>query len=96
KRLKADLLPHEAHTVRDMGWNGKGNGELLRLMKEGSFDAILTFDKNMAYQQNFKQYDVPVIVLDAEDNTYLSLAPLIPSVLQLLRTGATAGPNLIR
>lgn len=88
KRLKQDLLPNEAFTVRDMGWNGKGNGELLALMKERGFHALLTFDKNLEYQQNFKKYDLPVIVLDAEDNTYQSLSPLISAVIKLLMNGA--------
>ena len=44
KRLKQDLLPREAFTVRDMGWNGKSNGELLTLMKDHGFDALVTFD----------------------------------------------------
>lgn len=87
KRLKQDLVPHEAFTVRDMGWNGKGNGELLALMKGNGFDALLTFDKNVGYQQNFKKYDLPVIVLDADDNTYQSLLPLMRTVMALLVKG---------
>ena len=96
KRLKQDLVPHEALTVRDMGWNGKGNGELLALMKENTFDALLTFDKNMEYQQNFKAYDLPVLVLDAEDNTYLSLSPLMGAVKTLLTSGVRSGPQAVR
>ena len=79
KRLKQDLLPHEAFTVREMGWSGKSNGMLLELMKENTFDAILTFDKNLGFQQNFEKYDLPVIVLAAEDNTYMTLAPIMVS-----------------
>ncbi|MCW5899291.1 MAG: DUF5615 family PIN-like protein [Flavobacteriales bacterium] len=96
KRIKALLSPHEAFTVRDMGWNGRGNGELLRSMKEHGFDVLLTFDKNLRYQQNFKRYDLPVLVLDAEDNTYLSLAPIMSNVLAALERGVQAGPTIIR
>ena len=95
KRLKALLTPHEAFTVKDMGWNGRSNGELLRSMKEHGFDVLLTFDKNLRYQQNFKRYDLPVLVLDAEDNTYLSLAPIMSHVLAALERGVQAGPTII-
>ena len=53
KRLKLDFPEHGVYTVRDKGWNGIKNGELLKLMIEDSFDALLTFDKNLQHQQNF-------------------------------------------
>jgi len=31
KRLKADFPDHEIFTVREKGWNGIKNGELLKL-----------------------------------------------------------------
>jgi len=96
KRLKQDLAPNEAFTVRDMGWNGHGNGTLLKLMKEYGFDALLTFDKNLRYQQNFERYDLPVLVLDAADNTYLTLAALMPLVLETVAKGLKPGPIQIK
>ncbi len=95
KRLKQDLFPHEAFTVRDKGWNGKGNGELLALMKQEGFDVLLTFDKNVEFQQNFKKYDLPVIVLDAEDNTYPSLSPLTRQVLAALEGELQPGVRIV-
>ena len=47
KRLKADFPGHETFTVSDLGWNGKTNGELLKLMMEDGFDVLITFDKNL-------------------------------------------------
>ena len=32
KRLKLDLPEYDVFTVRDMGWSGVKNGELLKLM----------------------------------------------------------------
>ena len=55
KRLKAGFLEHEIFTVSDMDWNSKKNGELLKLMIDEGFNVILTFDKNLQYQQNFKK-----------------------------------------
>ena len=49
KRLKHDFTEHEIYTVRDKNWNGIKNGELLHLLIENNFDALLTFDKNLQY-----------------------------------------------
>jgi predicted nuclease of predicted toxin-antitoxin system len=32
KRLKADFPDHEIYTVREQGWNGIKNGELMQLL----------------------------------------------------------------
>ena len=49
KKLKGDFPAHEVFTVRDKGWNGITNGELLRRMLDEGFDALLTFDKNLQH-----------------------------------------------
>lgn len=51
KRLKNNLSEHVIFTVRDMGWNGKKNGELLQLMISEGFNAFITFDKNLKYDK---------------------------------------------
>jgi hypothetical protein len=70
KRLKQDFLTHEVFTVREKSWNGIKKGELLKLLLEHSFDALLTFDKNLQHQQNFQKYTKSVFVLSAKMNTY--------------------------
>lgn len=84
KRLKLDFPDHEIYTVRDKGWDGKKNGELMRLMVDENFDALLTFDKNLQHQQNFKKYTIPVLVLNASNNTYLTLKDLVPKIKEVL------------
>ena len=54
KRLKLDFPGHKIYTVSDKDWNGKKNGELMKLLIAENFDALFTFDKNLHYQQNFK------------------------------------------
>ena len=53
RKLKRDLINHEVSTVRDNGWSGLKNGELIRKMREHGFDVLLTFDKNIQHQQTF-------------------------------------------
>ena len=70
KKLKLDFISHDVFTVREMNWQGIKNGELLKLMVNDKFDALLTFDKNLQYQQNFSKYTLTVFVLQAHINTY--------------------------
>ena len=80
KRLKLDFLVHEIYTVRDKNWNSKKNSELLKLLLENNFDALLTFDKNLQHQQNFEKYTITVFVLIAQINTYEELTHFSPLV----------------
>jgi len=80
KRLKNDFADHEIYTVRERGWNGIKNGHLLQLMLDNSFDALLTFDKNLQHQQNFQKYTIAVFVLVAISNTYPELTKLSATV----------------
>lgn len=84
KRLKQDFPEHEVYTVRDKGWNGVRNGELLKRMEANGFHALLTFDKNLQHQQNFEKYTLTVFVLNAPINTYEVLTGLSGKVQQAL------------
>lgn len=84
KRLKADFSEHDIFTVRDKEWNGVKNGELLKLLIQNNFNVLITFDKNLQYQQNFLKYTVTVIVLSAKINTYEELTKLTPKVKECL------------
>ena len=95
KRLKSDFPNHQIFTVRDMGWNGKKNGELMKLLIENNFDALITFDKNLQFQQNFEKYQVPVIVLNAPENTYFTLQLLSPKVNELLENNLSKGVMVV-
>jgi hypothetical protein len=80
KKLKIDFPDHEIYTVTDKGWNGVKNGELLKLLIQEGFDALLTFDKNLQYQQNFNKYTIRVFVFSAPINTYQELTKLTPQI----------------
>lgn len=69
----------------------KKNGELMKLMVADNFDALLTFDKNLQYQQNFKKYPIPVLILNAPSNNYLKLKNLVPNVKEALNTDLKPG-----
>lgn len=58
KRLKQDFSEHEIYTASDKGCTGISNGRLLELLIENDFNALITFDKNLQFQQNLKRYTI--------------------------------------
>ena len=81
--LKRDFAGHEVLTVEEAGFKGLKNGRLL-LAASGQFDALVTVDQNLQYQQNLHTFVIAVIVLKARRSTYPSLKTLMPKVLESL------------
>lgn len=101
RQLKRDIIelsdiPHEVYTVREKGWSGKLNGELLQLMLADQFDGLITADKNLQHQRNFEKYPIPVIVLNAYRITYEYFKSLIPKLKEVLRTDLPNGSTIIK
>jgi len=96
KRLKQDFIEHEIYTASDKGWTGVSNGKLLSLLIENNFDVLLTFDKNLQFQQNFSKYTISVLVFNAPDNSYLTLRALVPKIKQHLLSDLGKGPVEIK
>ena len=84
--LRRELAGHEVRTVVEMGWAGKRNGELLRLLTAEHFAVFLTTDQNLRYQQNLHGLQVAVVVLVAPTNRLDDLVPLMPMVRAVLET----------
>ena len=91
KKLKRDFLGHQIFTIREKGWSGISNGNLLNLMTANKFDALLTFDQNLQHQQNFKKYALTIFVLVAPDNSYPTLKDLVPKILSIIEGGLVSG-----
>ena len=95
KKLKNDLSKFEVFTVQEMGWNGKQNGELLELMISNGFKVLITADKNLQNQQNFKKYPIPVLTLNVKLLTYQNMVILLPELRRLLNEKLPNGPTII-
>lgn len=83
RQLKRAVSADIVKTVPEMGWAGKKNGELLRLVAR-EFDVLLTNDQNLEYQQNLKKFNLAFVVLVAETNDILDLEPLMPDANEAL------------
>ena len=75
---------HEVYTVQYMGWSGKKNGELLGLMVFHGFDALVTLDKNIQFQQNIEKFPVRYFILNANENKIGTLQPYIAELKRVL------------
>ena len=72
-------------TVSRQGWKGKRNGDLLAQAAE-SFDAPITMDKGIEYEQNLRKYAINIILISAKSNRIQDLQPDMFRVNQILRT----------
>lgn len=73
----------EVTTVPDMGWNSLQNGELLKAMFDSGIEYLVTADKNMSFQQNYRKWNVKLIVLNTPDNQYEFVLPFVSKIKEL-------------
>ena len=83
--LKKEFVGHDVKTAKEAGLAGLKNGQLLQAA-EGEFDALITVDKSIPYQQNVRALQLAVLVLIAKRNKYELLKPLIPRALESLES----------
>lgn len=79
----------EVYTVKDMGWNGIKNGDLIKLLAENNFDYWIVVDKNIPFQQNTKDIPFTIIVLDIFRNTLKQIELLLPQILHTINKSSS-------
>ena len=77
----------EVKTVTEMGWSGTDNGELLRIAADAGFEALITVDKNIEFQQNLNNLPTAIVILSTPRSVIDYLKPLIPEVSSILEAG---------
>jgi Cdc6-like AAA superfamily ATPase len=68
---------------------------LLKKVIAGKFDCLITAHKNIEFQQNFKGYQIPVIVIKVNRITYPNLKSIVPEIIKLLSVGPPLGINYV-
>ncbi|HEV7507141.1 MAG TPA: DUF5615 family PIN-like protein [Thermoanaerobaculia bacterium] len=81
--LRAEFPGHRVLTVRAAGLAGKKDGDLLTAAS-GRFDAFITMDRSLQWQQRVSDFNLAVVVIRARSNSLLSIRPLVPDLLRLL------------
>ena len=74
-QVRLELPGHEVITAAYQQWVGVENGELLRLAAVSGFDAVITNDRGLEYQQNLTTLPVAVVVLLTRSNTIEAIRP---------------------
>ncbi len=88
EQLKKDFgQDHEVKTVREMGWLGKKNGELLGLIVFNGFDFFVTIDKNLHFQQNLDRIELKIFLLFAINNRRETLQGLVRKIKDKIKEG---------
>lgn len=83
-RAFAALLPgHRVSTIHQRRWSNLDDRPLLDAA-EAEFDAFVTIDQSLRFQQNLRGRTLRIIVLRAPRNTLPALTPLAPLVLAAL------------
>lgn len=83
-RAFATLLPgHRTTTTHQRRWSDLDDGPLLDAA-ERDFDAFVTMDQNLRFQQNLRNRRLRIILLRAPRNSLPALAPVAPAVLSAL------------
>ena len=87
--LRRSLPGHEITTAFERGWGEFENGDLLRAAETAGFDAIITTDQNLRYQQNLADRKLAIIVLFTTNrNIIRQHAPSVQTALGKLVTGS--------
>jgi hypothetical protein len=65
--LRHALPLHEIATAYERGWQNLENGDLLSAAETAGFEALITTDKNLRYQQNLAGRRLAILVLPTTD-----------------------------
>jgi hypothetical protein len=85
--LRGFLGDHTVATAYEMGWAGLSNGDLLAAA-EADFDALVTTDQSLRYQQNLAGRRLAILVLGTT-----SWPKIKPHVAEVANTVAQLGPG---
>ncbi len=61
--LRRYLHPHVVDTTDERGWSRLQNGNLLDQAESSQYDAFITTDRNLPYQQNLGKRVIRILVL---------------------------------
>lgn len=86
KRLGRLIEGHEIETVPGAGLGGLTNGSLLNAI-QGAFDAFITIDGNIEYQQALSHRPFSIIIVKSISNRLEDLIPLVPAITAALNRG---------
>jgi predicted nuclease of predicted toxin-antitoxin system len=79
-----ELTGHDVVTVRQAGFAGVRNGELLKRIEKAGFDAFVTVDKNLPNEHRMTGLSFGIVLLRAKSNRLVDIRPLTRKILEAL------------
>ncbi len=79
--LRQHLPGHQVETAYELGWSRLTNGELLAAA-EGRFDALVTTDRNLRYQQSLAGRKLAILILPT--TSWPGLQKQVPAIVAAL------------
>lgn len=76
---------HDCETVRDAGFSGKENGELLALADK-KFEVFVTVDRNIPFQQNLAGMKIAILIICAPSSDLDDIRPHVPKAVAALKS----------
>lgn len=86
--LVRHLSGHETHTIHARRWSDLDDGALLAAC-ENDYDAFVTMDQSLRFQQNLRGRRLAVVLLHAHRNRLVDVEALVAELLAVL-------PNAVR
>lgn len=84
ERLRHFFSAHDCQTARFANMAGLKNGELLAAAEKAGFDAIVTTDQGIPFQQRLTGRAIALLILQARTNMLEDLKKLVPAALNAL------------
>jgi hypothetical protein len=81
RHLASNIEGHDVSTAHQMHWSDVRNGALLTLATTNGFDAFVTVDRNLSFQQNLSRYEIAILLLRSRSNRFADLLLLVPALL---------------
>lgn len=86
-KLRQHLPGYDVFTVAFMNWGGLRNGQLLANAAAAGFDALLTGDTGIEYEQNLAALPCAVVVVvQSESDALEHIEPHLAAILEVFRT----------
>jgi hypothetical protein len=79
------LIGHVTHTIHARRWSDLDDAALLAAC-EGEYDAFVTMDQSLRFQQNLRDWQLAIVLVHARSNRLTDLEPLVPELLVVLTT----------
>jgi hypothetical protein len=86
--LRRILAGHDVRTAPEMGWARYSNGQLLDEAEKAGFEALITGDRSLPYQQNLTGRNIDVIIFSTNAWPIIRTQPQT-----VLRAVANASPG---